>query len=116
MPYPINFSPDLTRNTVLNEEANMIIVGIDNKVAGSAERDYDFGYIIETRDKDRRNSILNKTLSLIPRAQLGEKTTFGFVNASRSENPKINKDRVKLEFEKGTNELLGVTDLIIWKN
>ena len=68
MPYPINFSPDLTRNTILNEEANMIIVGIDNKVAGSAERDYDFGYIIETRDKDRRNPILNKTLSLIPRA------------------------------------------------
>ena len=36
MPYPINFSPDLNRNTILNEEANMIIVGIDNKVAGSA--------------------------------------------------------------------------------
>ena len=59
---------------------------------------------------------MNKTLSLIPRAQLGEKTTFGFVNATRSEDAKINKDRVKLEFEKGTNELFGVTDLIIWKN
>ena len=35
MPYKVNFRPDLIRNTILTEDGNMIIVGIDNKLAGS---------------------------------------------------------------------------------
>ena len=68
MPYEIKFSPDLSRNTILKEDGNMVLVAIDNKLAGSVARDYDLGYIVETRDKDRRNPILDTSLSNLPRS------------------------------------------------
>ena len=34
MPYKINFSPDLNRNTILTEKGDMVIVAIDTKLAG----------------------------------------------------------------------------------
>ena len=94
MPYDINFSPDLSRNTILKEDGNMVIVAIDNKLAGSVARDYDLGYIIETRSKDRRNPILDTTLSNLPRSQLGPRSTFGFVPAERSDVILIKQDNV----------------------
>ena len=92
MPYKINFSPDLTRNTVLTEKGDMVIVAIDNKLAGGVQRDYYLGYIIETRDKDRRNPIFNSTMIELPQSQLGLSTTFGFKPANRSDIVLIKRD------------------------
>ena len=74
------------------------------------------GYIIETRDKERRNPILNMTMIELPQSQLGLSTTFGFKPANKSESVLIKKDIVRLQLRMGSKENFSVTDLVLFKN